>query len=178
MKKAVGVNAGCATGESRRGRIPPEVQEIIADVLLAASCKDKDRPAYNEEQMDRKRRRASRAEEYFITLTAARYASRDLAAGGLQSRAARLAGDERIAWEMFSAGYRASEIARALRISRPTAVRLLKNAARAISTHGSALLGIKDVYHTEVHRRVYRKPTHCPEQPCRRLGYCKYSGRE
>lgn len=154
--------------------IPPEAVEAIADALLAVSDKDADRPTYTEEQLDRRRRRQSRAEEYFAMLAAAR--------GALPQQGcdvppeAGLAEDECAAWEMFVAGYRASEIARALRISRPTAVRLIKTAARRISTCRSAFLGLGDVYRMEVHKRIYRKPSHCPEMPCRRLGYCKYSG--
>lgn len=154
------------------GGIPPEAMEVIADVFLACSRRDSDRPTYSEDQLDRKRRRASGAEEYFAMLTSARCALRDTDIDGIPGDI--MAQDERAAWEMYSAGYRASEIARFLGVARPTAVRLLRSAARRFTADESAFRGLSDVYRSEVRRRIYRKPTHCSEQACRRLGYCKY----
>jgi len=161
----------------RPGKIPPDAMEMIADVFLASSARDEDRPAYNEEQLSRKRRRASRAEAHFAMLAARRYAFPPSDTGEILDHAG-LTPDERTTWEMYSEGYRVSEIARLLRVTRPTAVRCLKSAARRIAACESAFRGLGDVYHHEVHRQLYRKPMHCSEHPCRRLGYCKYALRQ
>ena len=168
-------NKGFERGASYGGHIPSEAREVIADVLLASLCKDGDYPAYNEEQMNRRRKRSTRAEEHFIALSVDRSMSHGTTGEKVVDFQG-LAQNERTAWEMFSAGYRASEIARRLGVSRPTAVRLLKRTARLIAAYKFSFLGLEDVYRTEVHRWLYRRPTHCPEQPCRQLGYCKYSG--
>ena len=158
----------------RPGKIPPDAMEMIADVFLASSGRDKDRPAYDEEQLNRKRRRVSRAEAHFSMFAASRYAFPPSDTGDILDRAG-LTPDERMTWEMYSQGYRVSEIAGLLHVTRPTAARFLKSAARRIAACESAFRGLGDVYHHEVHRQLYRKPMHCSEQPCRRLGYCKYA---
>lgn len=163
-----------ARNASRSRHIPPEALEVIADVFLACSQKEDDCPAYSEDQLDRKRRHALRAELCFGISIASRYAALRPSANDILAEAG-LTPSERTAWQMFSEGYNASEIARSLRIGRPTAVRLLRSAAGRISTCETALRGLGEVYHSEVHRYVYRKPTHCGEQPCRHLGYCKYA---
>ena len=153
-------------------QIPPEAMEVIADVFLASSRRDENYPAYNEDQLDRKRQRASRAEEYFYLFTAECSSINSGLDDALDH--AGLTQEERAAWKMFSDGYKAPEIARVLCITRPTAVRLLKSAARRISSSGSKLRGFGDVYRREVRRYVYHKPMHCVERPCQRLGYCKF----
>lgn len=149
-------------------QIPPEALEVIADVLLASAGRDNDRPAYNEDQLKKKRQRAVRAEEYFGIISAAGQAAPTV-------DDIDLAENERAVLRLFQEGYKASEIARILQITRPTAVRLLKSAARRISACRSRFAGIEEMHYHETHKRVYRKPVHCPEQPCRRLGYCKYA---
>jgi len=161
-----------AWGVSRPTQIPDEAMEVIADVLLASAGKDEDHPAYNERQLERKRRRASCAEEHFA-LTSAGHTLRDESAG--LTKQAGLTRDEQKAWEMYSAGYKISEISRLLRLTRASVRTLLRHAARRISTCESTLRGLDDVYYREVHKRIYRRPRHCPAQPCRRLGYCKFA---
>lgn len=162
--------------QPRFDRIPPEAMEVISDVLLASSDRDAERPSYDEKQLDRKRRRAARAEEYFTVLTVARYTSQSAEVIRLSDQIG-LTADERTAWQLFSQGYRPSEISRRMGITRPTAVRLLRTAARRISVWEKTFGGIGEVYHCEVRRNVYHKPTHCAQQPCRKLGYCKFTQR-
>lgn len=158
----------------RQKQIPPEALEVIADVLLASSRRDDDHPAYNEDQLSRKRRHALQAELYFGMITAARYSPQGSSADYVLDHAG-LTQRERTAWAMYSDGHSVREIARFLQIARPTAVRLLRSAARRISACEAAFRGLGEVYHREVHRYIYRRPMHCSEQPCRRLGYCKYA---
>lgn len=153
--------------------IPKEAREVIADALLASSSRNDNYPAYNELQLNRRRRRISRAEEYFA-ISAAESSNQHSISEEISDRAG-LTQAERTAWELYSAGYKASEIARILHVTRPTAVRFLRSAARRIAACESTFNGLEHIYLREVHKRIYKKPMHCTEHPCRRLGYCKYS---
>lgn len=162
----------------RRGRplcteIPPHVMELLADVFLASSGRDDERPTYDEALLARRSRRASRAETYSDIMSTARYASSDPSAGEVETDSG-LTHQEESAWRMHVKGFRPSEIARALNVTRPTAVRLLRSAARKTSVSEDEYGGLREVYRREVHRYSYRKPTHCPDEPCRLLGYCRY----
>jgi len=159
---------------SRPTPIPDEAMEVIADVLLASAGKDKDNPAYNERQLERKQRRASCAEEYFTLTIADVHTLRDTESDDLISQAG-LTQEEQTAWEMRLAGCRTSEIARFLNVTRAAVRMLIRRAAQRISACEFALRGLGDIYHREVHRHIYRRPRHCPAQPCRRLGYCKFA---
>ena len=154
-------------------RIPPQAMEVIADVLLASAGRDSESPAYNETQLMRKCRRSAQAEKYYGSTVASNCLPKDSDIAGLADSDL-LNEDERAAWEMYAAGYRPSEIARHLKSSRPTVVRLLRSAARRLRALGLKYDGLSGIYHREVHRYVYRKPNHCSNRPCRRLGYCKF----
>jgi len=150
--------------------IDPEAMETISDVLLRSSPGDGEYPAYTEEQIGRKSRRTALAEEYFVILSAMKQTSEDPSLRGH----AGLTPAERSAFEMYYEGYASSEIAGLLGVSKPTALRLLKSAVRRMTARRADLRDVSHVYHCEVHRRAYRKPSHCREKPCGRLGYCKY----
>ena len=164
--------------ETRRRRplcteIPPHVMELLADVFLASSGRDDERPTYDEALLARKSKRASRAETYCDIMSAVRYASSDPTTHEVEMDSG-LTQQEESAWRMHSKGFRPSEIARELNVTRPTAVRLLRSAARKTSVSEGEYGGLHEVYRCEVHRHSYRKPTHCPDEPCRLLGYCRY----
>ena len=153
--------------------IPPHVMELIADVLLACSADNEDRPTYDEALLARKSKRASRAETYYGIMSAAQYAASDPTAHKVLTDSG-LTHQEESAWRMHAKGFRPSEIARALNVTRPTAVRVLRSAARKTALREDAFRELREVYRREIHRHTYRKPTHCPDEPCRLLGYCRY----
>ncbi len=158
----------------RESRMPPEAMEVIADVLLAASGTRDDRPAYSEDQLARKTRRVARAEEHFELMSADALHSEmpemddPIAHAGLTH-------DEAAAWKMYDEGYIASEISRAMGVTRPTTVRMLKSAARKLLACRFKYSGLRSIYYHETHQHTYRPPVHCSEQPCKRLGYCRYA---
>lgn len=147
--------------------IPPEAMEVISDVLLVASGSDGDRPTYTEEQLARKQRRASRAEVIF-GLSACPEDT------GLRvPEDVPLTREERAAIEKHLEGLTTAQIAADLQVTIPTVRRMLRTAARRISAH--RLHGLRSIYRAEIRRHGYRRPTHCSEQPCKRLGYCKWA---
>lgn len=150
--------------------IPPEALEVLSDALIAASGKASDTPAYSEAQMDRKKRRVGKVEEYFIKGSLEQHPVDMTNAYGDELRE-----DEKSAWYLYNRGYNVSEIAGILDASRPTAVRMVKSAARRLAVREPKLHGLSDIYHEEVYKRLYRRPEHCIEEPCRRLGYCRYA---
>ena len=155
-------------------RVPPEVLEIIADVLLASAGRDDVHPAYDEKQIIRKQRRVSRSEEYFLQSSAAgRSIDGDMAADLLLN--SELSEKERCAWRMHYEGYLTSEIARCMGISWSAASKLVRSASKRMQKNEPCLNAVSAVYHDEVRKRVYRKPEHCDQQPCRKLGYCRYA---
>ena len=154
-------------------QIPDEAMEVIADVLLQSAGKNTDQPAFTEGQLERKRRRAWRAEECFTATVAAGHALPDESDSLFKQ--AGLTHDEQRVWEMYSAGYRISEIARVLHVTRSAVRSLLRRGARRISACEFALRGLGDIYYREVHRPIYHRPRHCAARPCRRLGYCKFA---
>ena len=153
--------------------IPPHVMELIADVFLACSEEDDEHPTYDEALLARKSKRASRAETYYGIMSAAEYAASDPTAHEVVTDSG-LTHQEESACRMHAKGFRPSEIARALNVTRPTAVRVLRSAARKTSLREDAFRELREVYRREIHRHTYRKPTHCPDEPCRLLGYCRY----
>ena len=152
--------------------IPQEALEVIADVLLASSPKHGHAPIFNDQQLARKTRRVSNAEVRFTMAYAER---RIFEADEGEPPASALTPRQRLVWTMYVDGYSPSEIADALGITRPTAVRILRNAAGTIAGTRLRLSELGEVYRAEVRREGYRKPVHCREEPCRRLGYCKYA---
>lgn len=152
--------------------IPEEALEIISDVLLASSPEDGENPALNEHQLARKGRRASNAEVEFSLAFAEK---RLFEAGDEETPSLGMTPRQRLVWGMYLDGHSPSDIAAALGITRPTAVRILRNAAGAIAATRTRLRGLREVYRAEVRRKEYRKPGHCFEEPCRNLGYCKYA---
>ena len=156
--------------------IPPEAMEVIADLMLASQARDRQHPSYCELSLAKKSRRASQAEMYFGVLSAARRPTDESGSDDLQDDAG-LTRQEKTVWRMYADGYRPSEIAATIGVTRPTGVRILKSAARKVAGRTNKLGGLREVYRLEVGRKAYRKPKHCPEEACRRLGYCKYPGR-
>ncbi|MHB1000151.1 MAG: sigma-70 RNA polymerase sigma factor region 4 domain-containing protein [Armatimonadota bacterium] len=159
-------------------KLPPEALEVISDVLLATAGRDEYHPAYNEAQLYRKQRKASKVEEYFAQSWMGSLPETGELAIILQN--AGLSEKEKTAWKMHYDGYLNAEIARCLQVSWPTVQRLIRNASRRIQLYKSKFCGFDEVYHDEVFKRIYRKPVHCNDQPCRKLGYCRYAihGRE
>ena len=151
--------------------IPQEALEIIADVLLASSPRDRKTPTFDEHQLLRKTRRASNVEISFGLATAeARLFEQedDIVPARLTTR-------QQLVQSLHDDGYSASEIADALGITRPTVMRMMRNSAEEIARTRTEVRGLREVYRSEVRRTGYRKPDHCAEEPCRRLGYCKYA---
>lgn len=151
--------------------IPEEALEMLSDVLLASSPKDSDHPTFNEEHLARRGRRISSAEVY-LGMAAAE--NRIFEGSEEETSSSSLTPRQRLVWEMYVDGYSPSEIADALGITRPTAMRILRNAGGIAAVARTRLRGLKEVYRSEVRRKGYRKPEHCSEERCRKMGYCKY----
>ena len=152
--------------------IPTEAMEVIADVILAAQARDPERPSYREMTLTKKSKRASLAELYYGVLSAARQSPADAASDDVG-----LTQQESMAWKMYLGGHVASEIAQVLGVTRPTAVSSVRRAAGKLTSREDGQGGLREVYRHEVRRTFYRKPSHCSEEACKRLGYCKYPGR-
>ena len=155
--------------------MPPEVTELVADVLIAIRARDTEHPSYCEESLSRKSRRATHAELYHAMLGASRPDEAEPSESAPQSTG--LTRREAIALRMYVGGATPSEIARRLDIARPTVEGCLRSASRKLMSRTNGLPGLREVYLEEVNRRPYRKPSHCDEEACRRLGYCRYPGR-
>jgi len=160
------------TVDPRCKPIPPEALEMISDVLLASSPGDGDSPTLEEGQLSRKMRRGRSADTLF-ELAAAE--TRVFGSRESDTLPVRLTPRQRLVWAMHEDGYCPSEIAAALGTSRPTVMRILRNTAGAICKTPKTASGVLEVYRAEIGRKGYRKPNHCAEEPCRKLGYCKYA---
>lgn len=155
--------------------LPPEALEMIADVLLMSLDRDRSQPAFSEAQLDRKRRRASKAEELMAPTFPDGCGMTDIADVEELLDEARLSDREKSAWKMRFEGYCVSEISRSLEVSSPTVERLLRSAEYRIRSMRQGYVGFSEVYYSEIHKHTYRRPSHCFEQPCRKLGYCRYA---
>lgn len=155
-------------------RIPEELTELIADVLLASEQGDSERPAYREDQIARKQRRAAQAEEHFL-MSACAGRSLEMTPEDDRTWEAALTSQQKAACDMIEEGLSVTEIAGRLEIARTTVLRLLRQVAYRASVSDCAYRGLSEVYHSEVHRRLYRRPRHCSTRPCRKLGYCKFA---
>jgi DNA-binding CsgD family transcriptional regulator len=155
--------------------LPSEALEMIADVLLMSLDKDKTQPVFSESQLERKRRRAARVEECVAPDFPDGYAMTDIAEVDELLNDAHLSDREKSAWKMRFEGYCVSEIARSLQVSSPTVERLLRSAEYRIRSMKQGFFGFNEVYYGEIHKFIYRRPSHCFEQPCRKLGYCRYA---
>lgn len=152
--------------------IPEEALEMISDVLLASSPKNSDYPSFSEEHLARRGRRMSSAEVYQGMAAAENRLFEESDGEGILSG---LTPRQKLVREMYMDGYAPSEIADALGITRPTAMRILRNAAGTAAKTRTRFRGLGEAYRAEVHRKGYRKPEHCQEERCRKLGYCKYA---
>lgn len=155
--------------------LPPEALEMIADVLLMSTGRDKMQPVFSEAQLERKRRRAAKAEECTAPAFPEGCGMSDIAEVEELLNEAHLSDREKSAWKMRFEGYCVSEIARSLQVSSPTIERLLRSAEYRIRSVRQGFFGFNEVYYREIHRYIYRQPSHCFEQPCRKLGYCRYA---
>jgi len=162
---------------TRRQIAPSEVMEVIADVLLACCAgRDPDCPTYTERQLSRKSRRAASIPESFAFGTA------DAASGILLDAEIALLTDqtrmpplEMAAWRLHVAGHRPYQIAEKMGVTRPTAARLLRSARRRVAVAHPKYEGLHSVYRGQTNRYVYRKPGHCDQRYCARLGYCRFA---
>lgn len=155
--------------------LPPEALELLADVLLISMGRDDAHPAYSETELDRKRRRTAKTDEHAALSSSDGASMTDIAGIEEMLDEAGLSDREKSAWTMHFQGYRVSEIARCLQVSWPTVSRLIRSASYRLRSVKPGFHGFSAVYYSEVHRHIYRKPNHCLEQPCRRLGYCRYA---
>lgn len=156
-------------------RMPEELTELIADVLLASQQGDEDHPAYREEQISRKQRRAAQAEEHFL-MSLWTQRSLELMLDDDRTWTSALTERQKAVCDMIEEGVSVAEVSRRLGVARTTVVRLLRQAAYRASVSECAYRGLSEVYHREVHRYLYRKPQHCATKPCQKLGYCKFAG--
>jgi DNA-binding NarL/FixJ family response regulator len=160
----------------RETPLPSEALELLADLLLAVSDQDAERPSYPESRLISDARRASNAEHYFRAATDAASAP-STTAPRLPDEDG-LSGLELSVWRMYRDGVPMMHIAEHLGLSRHLVKRHIRNVLRRTAAHGSPGDDLREVYLSEVTRQEYRKPAHCTGEPCRRLGYCKYAGRK
>ena len=160
----------------RETRLPTEALELLADLLLAISDQDADRPSYPESRLISEGRRTSKAEHCFRSVVDAS-APAPSAPGPRLPDEDGLSEPELSVWRMYVSGMPVMHIAERLELGRPLVKRHIRNALLRTAAHESPRDDLREVYHGEVTRREYRKPAHCAGEPCRKLGYCKYAGR-
>ena len=156
--------------------IPAEVMELIADVYLACSERDPERPAYTEAYMHRKLRRDDQLEN--VTMAVVEASESDMLLDSELSSVIKDAGltpNQEEAWRLHLMGARKTEIATRLGVSHTTAARFIRQAERRIRMFYSKYGSLHAVYTSETRRTIYRKPSHCSKAHCRRLGYCKFA---
>jgi DNA-binding CsgD family transcriptional regulator len=155
--------------------MPDIVKEAIADALLASTQSKDDHPAYSEEAIGRKSQRAKKAEEQFCLLVASSHSNINTEEMDVLKKS-NLSSEERQVAKLYALGLKTRQIARATGLTRGKVIRIGRRIALLTERSKSPDQGWKEVYHQEVNRPVYHKPNHCTEQPCRKLGYCKYAG--
>ena len=159
----------------RETPLPSEALELLADLLLAVSGQDAERPSYPESRLIGDGRRASKAERYFRAAVDAAPTPSDLAPRLPDEDG--LSGLELSVWQMYRDGVPMMRIAERLGLGRPLVRRHISNVLRRTAARESPRDDLREVYLGEVTRQEYRKPAHCASEPCRKLGYCKYAGR-
>lgn len=134
----------------------PDGLELAADLLLLGLDRDREYPAYTEEQLATRGRRACRK----IRRGCPYDCSEALLESELDdlTRSAGLSGDERSAWMLMVDGSRPHEIARELGTSRTRALRLMNSARSRVSACVSGSRGLYSAYMSLVRRRIYRTP--------------------
>ena len=160
----------------RETPLPTEALELLADLLLAVSGQDAERPSYAESRMVSEGRRASKAERCFRSVVDAA-APAPSAPGPRLPDEDGLSGLELSVWQMYRDGVPMMRIAERLGLGRPLVRRYISNVLRRTAAQESPRDDLREVYFGEVTRHEYRKPAHCTSEPCRKLGYCKYAGR-
>lgn len=157
----------------RESHVPHQTLELLADVLLAASEPDTERPTYDERRLARRARLAYRAELYF--LAASTHAPMPDADKDALPEAVSLSTDEASALRMCRDGWTMARIADEMGITRQKARRLVRNALCRGGKQQGQLDGLTGVYRAETGRHGYHQPMHCGAEPCRKLGYCRYA---
>ncbi len=151
--------------------LPPEALELLSDVMLHASGLDGDCPSYTETLLAGRARRAAKSEYYFEEAVCA---ARGPEAPAIEMPdESQMSEPDRTIWRLYSEGLAVMHIADRVGIPRRLVHRRIHNImARAMRR--TPLDDLREVYHSEVARHEYRKPTHCPTHPCEKLGYCRY----
>ncbi|MDI6827591.1 MAG: hypothetical protein QME62_03795 [Armatimonadota bacterium] len=159
-----------------RKQMHTNVMEMIADVLLAC-CADRDPgcPTYTERQLLRKCRKSSLPEGF--VLGAADVDSSALMDAEISSiiRHTKMSPSEEQAWRLHAVGYNFTEIANQMGVSQPTAVRFVRSAIRRVNAARAKYEGLSSIYKQETKKYIYRKPAHCNERHCAKLGYCRFA---
>ncbi len=153
--------------------VPHQTLELLADVLLAASEPDTERPTYDERRLARRARLAYKAELYFLAVSAS--APMPSADKDDSPEPIGLSTDEASAWRMCRDGWTMTRIADEMGITRQKARRLVRNALCRGEMPQGQLDGLTSVYRSETGRHGYHQPMHCSGEPCRKLGYCRYA---
>lgn len=152
-----------------------EVMELIADVCLACAGRDAERPAYSESYLRRKLRKdqyLSDAEPRMEPGGSDALLDSELSA--IVDKAG-LTTQQEVAWRMHLAGARQIEIAARLGVSHTTAARFIRQAEKKVQMFYARYGSLHSVYEAERRKYVYRKPSHCRQAYCRKLGYCKFA---
>lgn len=153
--------------------MPDAVKEVIADAFIQ-SCllADEDPPAYSEDAIARKSRRDRTVEEKFAHFASTPDMPEDTDTLHPQDLE-HLSPEERRILELYASGCKTRQIARLTGLTRGVVARLGQRAALRNARFGTN--DWAEVYRCEVRKPRYSKPQHCEEQPCQKLGYCKYA---
>lgn len=155
--------------------MPDAVKEIIADAFIQ-SCLSaaEDSPAYSEDAIERKSRRDRTVEDKFAHFASTADVPKDIDTVHPQDLA-HLSPEERRIFELYASGCKTRQIARQTGLTRGVVARLGQRAALRHARAGFGTSDWAEVYRCEVRKSLYNKPQHCAEQPCQKLGYCKYA---
>ena len=135
----------------------PEALELVADLLLALAGRDREYPAYSEEQLARKALKSDRIRR----LGWSRYTCTDVLVSAEiddMARSARLTEDECAAWKLSLDGHHLDEIAEVLGTTRPRAERLVNSACGRVARCSARYRGLYAAYQSLVHRYTYHRP--------------------
>lgn len=141
----------------RSGSAHPDALEFVADLLIGSVDPNDEYPAYTEDRLLRRARRAGRGR----TMNWSRYTCSDLLLSAEIDdllRSARLAPDEDAAWRMTLKGHLPEEIAKMLGTSRTRVCRLIHSARSRVASCNSRSDGLYSVYVSLIHRHTYHPP--------------------
>ncbi len=161
--------------ELKETPVPPSVMELLADVFIHSVERDTEKPAYSEKQIDVKMKLNRNTGELICMPISEEYMEMNNSSIDAILDSAGLTECEKSVWHMHQSGYSRTDIAKKLELSNAGVKKQIRSALYKLSKLEDGSRGLNDVYNESIIRSVYHQPSHCVDQPCRRLGYCRYA---